>query len=134
MTSTSGSVPPSGPAPLRSNSTEWLIIGAAAVLAAGAIFAASMGVTKAQPVAGAVVILGIAYALSTNRRAIDLRTVAWGLGLQIVFALLVLKNRGRPAGVQDPRRLDHAAAGVRQRRGLVRVRRSSATSRRGRRS
>ena len=34
----------------------------------------------------------IAYALSTNRRAIDRRTVAWGLSLQILFALLVLKT------------------------------------------
>jgi nucleoside permease NupC len=34
-----------------------------------------------QPVFGAMVILGIAVALSTNRRAINWTTVAWGLGL-----------------------------------------------------
>ena len=34
----------------------------------------------------------IAYAFSTNRRAINWTTVAWGLGLQIVFALIVLKT------------------------------------------
>ena len=34
----------------------------------------------------------IAYALSTNRRAIDRRTVAWGLSLQVLFALIVLKT------------------------------------------
>jgi concentrative nucleoside transporter, CNT family len=45
-----------------------------------------------QPVLGAVVILLIAYALSTNRRAIRWSTVAWGLGLQIVFAVIVLKT------------------------------------------
>ena len=45
-----------------------------------------------QPLFGAVVILAIAYAFSTNRRAINWRTVAWGLGLQIVFALIVLKT------------------------------------------
>jgi CNT family concentrative nucleoside transporter len=45
-----------------------------------------------QPLTGAIVILGIGYALSTNRRAIDWRTVAWGLGLQIVFAMIVLKT------------------------------------------
>jgi concentrative nucleoside transporter, CNT family len=45
-----------------------------------------------QPVLGAVVILVIAYALSTNRRAIRWSTVAWGLGLQIVFAIIVLKT------------------------------------------
>jgi CNT family concentrative nucleoside transporter len=35
--------------------------------------------------------LGLAYAFSTNRRAIRPKTVAWGLGLQIVFAIFVLK-------------------------------------------
>jgi CNT family concentrative nucleoside transporter len=45
-----------------------------------------------QPVFGAVVILAIAYAFSTNRGAIRWATVAWGLGLQIVFALIVLKT------------------------------------------
>src|SRR3977135_2862074 len=45
-----------------------------------------------QPMFGALVILSIAYAFSTNRRAIDWRTVAWGLSLQIVFAVIVLKT------------------------------------------
>jgi CNT family concentrative nucleoside transporter len=45
-----------------------------------------------QPLFGAVVILGIAYACSTNRRAINWPTVAWGVGLQVVFALIVLKT------------------------------------------
>lgn len=40
---------------------------------------------------GLLVFLGIAYALSTDRRAIKWRTVAWGLGLQVLFAFLVLK-------------------------------------------
>jgi len=35
--------------------------------------------------------LALAYIFSTNRRAIRLKTVAWGLGLQIVFAIFVLK-------------------------------------------
>jgi len=41
---------------------------------------------------GILVILGIAYAFSTNRKQIRIATVAWGLGLQFVFALLVLKT------------------------------------------
>ncbi len=45
---------------------------------------------------GLIVFLGIAYALSTNRRAIRWRTVAWGLGLQLLFAFLVIKwNTGQ---------------------------------------
>jgi concentrative nucleoside transporter, CNT family len=45
-----------------------------------------------QPIFGAIVILAIAVAFSTNRRAINWTTVAWGLGLQIVFAIIVLKT------------------------------------------
>src|SRR5277367_6565408 len=40
---------------------------------------------------GLLTMLGLAYAFSTNRRAISKKTVAWGLGLQIVFAVFVLK-------------------------------------------
>jgi CNT family concentrative nucleoside transporter len=45
-----------------------------------------------QPVFGAAVILAIAVAFSTNRRAINWTTVAWGLSLQVVFAIMVLKT------------------------------------------
>ena len=45
-----------------------------------------------RPIFGAVVILAIAVAFSANRRAINWTTVAWGLGLQIVFAIIVLKT------------------------------------------
>src|SRR5260370_1512571 len=41
-------------------------------------------------VLGIVVLLGLAYLFSTNRRAIRLKTVAWGLGLQFVFAIAVI--------------------------------------------
>jgi concentrative nucleoside transporter, CNT family len=45
---------------------------------------------------GLITFLGLAYAFSTNRRAIRWRTVAWGLGLQIFFAFLVIKwNTGQ---------------------------------------
>ena len=40
---------------------------------------------------GLLTMLGLAFAFSTNRKAIRLKTVAWGLGLQIVFAVFVLK-------------------------------------------
>jgi len=45
-----------------------------------------------QPLIGAFVILGLAYAASANRRAINWATVGWGVGLQVVFALIVLKT------------------------------------------
>jgi len=40
---------------------------------------------------GLLGMLSLAYLFSTNRRAIRLKTVAWGLGLQIAFAIFVLK-------------------------------------------
>ncbi len=40
---------------------------------------------------GLLTMLGLAYAMSTNRRAIKLKTVAWGLGLQLTFAFFVLR-------------------------------------------
>jgi len=47
---------------------------------------------RLQPLLGAVVIIGIAYLLSLRRRAINWTTVAWGLSLQLVFAVIVLKT------------------------------------------
>ena len=41
---------------------------------------------------GLAVILAIAYLLSKDRKAIQFRIVAWGLGLQFAFALIVLKT------------------------------------------
>ncbi|MEO5936574.1 MAG: Na+ dependent nucleoside transporter N-terminal domain-containing protein, partial [Terriglobales bacterium] len=40
---------------------------------------------------GIVIILGLAYAFSTARKVVSLKIVAWGIGLQIVFAYLVIK-------------------------------------------
>src|ERR1700726_634210 len=40
---------------------------------------------------GMAVMMGLALLFSTNRRAIRVKTVAWGLGLQIVFAFLVMR-------------------------------------------
>jgi concentrative nucleoside transporter, CNT family len=42
-------------------------------------------------VLGLATMMGVAWLLSTNRRAIRLKTIGWGLGLQIVFAFLVLR-------------------------------------------
>ena len=46
---------------------------------------------------GIVVLLGIAVAMSNNRKQINIRIVAWGLGLQLLFALFILKTSiGKP--------------------------------------
>ena len=44
---------------------------------------------------GILTVLGLCYLLSTNRKKIRYKTVAWGLGLQVTFALFVMKV---PAG------------------------------------
>jgi len=48
--------------------------------------------TRLQPLIGLVGILGLAYLLSTDRKAISFRIVGWGLSLQVLFALIVLKT------------------------------------------
>ena len=40
---------------------------------------------------GILAVLGAAWLGSTDRRRIRWRTVAWGLGLQFIFAFLVLR-------------------------------------------
>ena len=47
---------------------------------------------------GLLTMLALAFAFSTNRRAIRLKTVAWGLGLQFVLAVFVLPFVGDPIG------------------------------------
>jgi CNT family concentrative nucleoside transporter len=65
---------------------------------------------------GIVVLLALAFLFSTNRRAIRLKTVVWGLGLQFLFAFLVLRtSQGeatmRYAGDAVRRFLDYTVAG-----------------------
>jgi hypothetical protein len=48
---------------------------------------------RLRALAGLVLLMGVAYALSTDRRRVSWRVVAWGLGLQLLFALLVLRTR-----------------------------------------
>src|SRR5512134_790678 len=71
------------------DSRDVMVLAAAAGAAAiCALIAQFGGVPRLQPLVGLIVIMAMAYSLSTNRRAIDRGTVAWGLALQIVFALL----------------------------------------------
>src|SRR5213078_2419344 len=65
---------------------------------------------------GLLTMLGLAFALSTNRRATRRKTVAWGLGLQFACAVFVLKAEiGRRmiqiAGDAVNRLLSYAFAG-----------------------
>ncbi len=64
---------------------------------------------------GLVVILGIAFLVSTNRRAIQPRVLLWGLTLQFSFAFLVLKtsfgNVFQVASIAVNALLEYAEAG-----------------------
>ena len=65
---------------------------------------------------GLLTMLGLAFAFSTSRRSIRLKTLAWGVGLQILFAFLVLRfDAGRAAlakaGAGVTRFLDFSFAG-----------------------
>ena len=72
---------------------DLLIVGVAlGVATVAALTAYAAQAPKVQSLVGLLVILTLAYAASSNRSAIDRRTVAWGLGLQMLFALLVLKT------------------------------------------
>ena len=72
---------------------ELLVLAAGVLVSLAAVVIARVAdVPRLQAVAGLILIPGIAYALSNNRRAVDLKTVAWGVGLQIAFALIVLRT------------------------------------------
>lgn len=46
---------------------------------------------------GIIVLLTIAIAMSNNRKGINFRIIGWGLGLQLIFALFILKTPiGKP--------------------------------------
>ncbi len=46
---------------------------------------------------GVAALLGIAFGLSNNRSKINYRIVGWGLGLQLLFAIFILKTPvGKP--------------------------------------
>jgi CNT family concentrative nucleoside transporter len=65
---------------------------------------------------GLVSMMSLAFAFSTNRRAIRLKTVLWGIGLQFVFAMIVLRldmgrNALQTAGAAVNRLLEYSFAG-----------------------
>ena len=50
-----------------------------------------------QGMIGMILLLGIAFILSNNRRKINYRIVGWGLSLQFIFGILILKTPlGKP--------------------------------------
>jgi len=48
--------------------------------------------TRLIGILGILTMIGIIFLLSSNKKAVKIRTIAWGLGLQFTFALIVLKT------------------------------------------
>jgi CNT family concentrative nucleoside transporter len=47
---------------------------------------------RARSLLGLLLLGGVAWGFSTNRKAVDWRLVAWGIGLQLAFAVFILKT------------------------------------------
>ncbi|MGM0607250.1 MAG: NupC/NupG family nucleoside CNT transporter [Candidatus Muiribacteriota bacterium] len=50
----------------------------------------NLGLENFISILGIFVLLGIAYAFSSNRKHINWRLVLWGIGLQLIFAIIIL--------------------------------------------
>src|SRR5688572_18822869 len=93
-----------------------VVLGGLLLVAVAAVAAGMAGAARLQPIGGLALILALAYIMSSARHAIDYRTVAWGLSLQFIFAVIVLKTgAGRQAfqaaGAVITRILDFAFVG-----------------------
>ncbi len=53
---------------------------------------------RGQSLAGCLVFFGIVAMASANLKAVNWRTIGWGIGLQLILALLVLKGRFEVGG------------------------------------
>ena len=82
------------------DSHDLLVLGSLLLVAMIGVALWSVGVSRLQPVAGLALLLALAYCMSSARHAIDHRTVAWGLTLQFLFALIVLKTGAGRAAFQ----------------------------------
>ena len=50
---------------------------------------------RAISLLGLFVLMGLAYAFSVDRKAVNWRTIAWGVGLQLTFAVIILSEGTR---------------------------------------
>ena len=79
---------------------DFLVLGTLIGVGVVAVAIGFAGASRVQPIAGLALLLGLGYCLSSARRAIDYRTLAWGLTLQFIFALIVLKTEAGRATFQ----------------------------------
>lgn len=83
--------PRPGPVTRRDSGARLALIGVAVVAAAVGCLLAPLAGPRGQAGAGIICFLAIITACSTNLRAINWRTVGWGMALQVALALLILE-------------------------------------------
>src|SRR5213595_2483593 len=95
MTTETDSPATSGAAERSVPPTPWTwrvgVVAAIALIAAAAYLAQGVIGPRGQAVAGLFFFFGLVAAFSSNLRAVNWRTIGWGLALQATLALLVLK-------------------------------------------
>src|SRR3954449_11939005 len=67
------------------------ILGTIVAIAEAAFLSRNIIGLRGQALAGLVFFFGIVAAFSSNLRAVNWRTIAWGIALQVILALAVLK-------------------------------------------
>src|SRR4051812_25573667 len=87
-----GLPPPSLTPPLPPTPMSWRLAIAGAIIAIAGIAYVTQPLigTRGQALAGIVFFFGLVAVFSTNLRAVNWRTIGWGVALQLALALLVL--------------------------------------------
>lgn len=76
---------------LTNRTLRWACTGGALIMLGAAYALQGVVDGRLQAGAGVLCLLLVAAACSTNLRAVNARSVAWGIGLQLLFALFILK-------------------------------------------
>lgn len=77
-----------------------LIMGAIVLIVLAAYLLQEFIGLRGQSAAGILCFFGIVAAFSTNLRAVNWKTIAWGVALQVLLAVLVLKGKFSWSGVE----------------------------------
>jgi len=98
-----GALPAAAPAPQEAEGPTVGAPGSATEEAAGT------PLQRLRSLLGLVLLVGLAWAFSTDRRVVHWRIVLWGLGLQVALAFVVLRT---PAGAAFFEGMNHAVEAV----------------------
>ncbi|MGE3190266.1 MAG: NupC/NupG family nucleoside CNT transporter, partial [Vicinamibacterales bacterium] len=102
--------PATAPAAASDRSLRLVALAVAVLVPALAWLASGVIGPRGQAAAGAICFISICAACSTNLRAVNWRTVGWGMGLQVALAVVIL--RLEIGGVRPGYAFFSAAAGL----------------------